>query len=162
MNQSSLVPFGTSTTDLNGYAQAAGDRLGNFDLIFENIGDNAVNIDVKELNAAGTSYATVLVNTGSIVARGTKTVSVKSVSKRLGFFTNAGGNTSVNISTAIRNKGDLRGAQIDIVATGKRGWGLDVGHNPATTQKRWGLVPDQPTNAESSGWGTSDPSQADA
>ena len=161
MNQISCVPFGTGTADLNGYAHASGDRLGCLDLIFENIGDNAVTIDVKELNAAGTSYATTLASTGSIVARGTKTVSVKTVSKRLGFFTNAGGNTSVNISTAIRNKGDLRGAQIDIVATGRKGWSFDVGHNKATTQKFWGPQPDQPSNNEEDGWGGSDPSQSD-
>lgn len=158
MNQVSMVPFGTSTTVLNGYAQQGNDRLGNIDFIFENVGDKAVTIVVKELNAAGTAYTTTVLTTASLVAGGgTATYSIVTNSKRLGFFTSAGGGTAVNITPVIRNKANLRGASIDIVAPGKKGWGFDVAYDHATTQKKWGTPPDKPLNAESDGWGGSTP-----
>lgn len=143
MNQVSQVPFSTKTDVLAGYAHAGGDRLGNFDLVFENTGLNAVTIAVKQLNAAGTAYDTTLTTTASIVPGGTLTKSLVVVGKRIGFFTSAGGNTQVNISTAQRNKGDLRGAQIDIVAGGQKGWGMDTAFDVNTTKKKWGAAPDE-------------------
>ena len=152
-----MVPFGTVTTVLNGYAQHGNDRLGALDFQFENVGDKDVDIDIKELNAAGTAYTTVVGNTGVIVkGGGVKTLSIVSNSKRLGFFTKTGGNTSVNITPVLRNKADLRGASIDIVAPYKQGWGFDLGYDKPTTQKFWGKFPT--TNNEPDGWGGSDPS----
>ena len=40
----------------------------------------------------------------------------------------------------LRNKADLRGAQIDIVAVGRRGWGVDEGWNANELVKKWGSV----------------------
>jgi hypothetical protein len=40
----------------------------------------------------------------------------------------------------IRNKADLRGAQIDIVAVGRKGWGYDDAFNKPELKKKWGSV----------------------
>jgi hypothetical protein len=64
------------------------------------------------------------------------------VSQKVGFF--GSGNTTANITAVIRNKADLRGAQIDLVAPSRRGWGLDTAMDPATLTKAWGTPPDAP------------------
>jgi hypothetical protein len=55
----------------------------------------------------------------------------------------------------LRNKSDLRGAQVDIVNVGKRGWGSDQVLNDAAYFKYWGNPPDAPsgTTPPSNGWG---------
>ncbi len=80
-----------------------------------------------------------LVGTGFTVAPGgTTTKSYVLLSKRVAFF--GSGSTTVNISSVIRNKADLRGAQIDIVAVGRRAWGYDDAFNKPELKKKWGTV----------------------
>lgn len=94
------------------------------------------------------SYST-LVAGFTVAAKGTITKSLKLVSKRIGFFgSGVGGSTAVNISTAVRNPADLRGAQIDIVAGGRRGWGYDTAFDKGTLTKNWGAPPDRPSDPE--------------
>lgn len=262
MNQASLVPIGTDNTVLAGYAERANERLGNVDLIFENIGAKDAAIIIKELtqttgtkatattsltgtnndlvytaknagvagnqitveyvdpagnskpllvSAAGNTITvylatggggaisstaaqvkaaieanstaanlvtvanaaandgtgtvtamalmnlsggadsaesyTTLVSSFTVYAKGTITKSLKLVSKRIGFF-GSGGPTFVNISAAIRNPSDLRGAQIDIVASGRKGWGYDTAFDKGTLTKNWGPPPDRPADPE--------------
>jgi hypothetical protein len=73
-----------------------------------------------------------------VVPGGVITKSYVLLSKRVAFF--GSGNTSVNVSAVIRNKADLRNAQIDIVAVGRRGWGYDEGFNKLELKKKWGTV----------------------
>lgn len=88
-----------------------------------------------------------------IAARGAITRSYNLLSKRIGFFgsgiaatiTIAGvsqrvTSTTVNVSAVIRNKGDLRGAQIDLTQVGRQGWGFDQAQTNATLTKKWGSV----------------------
>ena len=85
--------------------------------------------------------------------------------KKFGFFgsgqDSAGVARSVtaNVTTVLRNKGDLRGAQVDIVQTGRRGFGWDSGINKTAISKKWGTPPDAPTSADSDGQG-GDPSNS--
>lgn len=139
MNQQSSIGFGSDATLLAGYAQSTNNRLGNIDFVFENTGSNQAYIKLAQYD--GTTSPSGYANVGNaftVVPRGTVTRSYTFLGKRIGFF--GSGNTKVNISTVIRNKGDLRGAQIDIVATGRRSWGYDQAFNKSELVQRWGFV----------------------
>jgi hypothetical protein len=143
MNQLSSVGF-SNIQQLSGYAQYANSALGNFDLTIENTGLNTLTFVAKEYPVStakgGVSGYGIIGNFVSVVAKGVKTVSYNVVSKRIGFF--GSGNTTANLSISFRNKADLRGAQIDIVATGRRGWGVDDAFNKGDLLKKWGASPD--------------------
>lgn len=140
MNQLSSIGFGSDASVFAGYAQAAGDKLGNIDFVFENTGPNAAYLRLMQYD--GVTSPSGFAQVGSwmtLAAGGTLTQSYVLLSKRVGFF--GSGNTIVNISTIIRNKADLRGAQIDILASGRFGWGYDEGYNKLELKKKWGAVP---------------------
>lgn len=144
MNQLSSIGFGTDANVLAGYAQSTNDRLGNIDFIFENRGNVAAFIKVCQFDGVTSPSGYAQIGAGSTVAAGgAVTRSFNLLSKRIGFFgSGVGGSTSVNISTSMRNKGDLRGSQVDIVATGRKGWGYDEAFNrPELTKKWFGLTP---------------------
>jgi len=164
MNQVSAIGFGVDANKLAGYAQAVNDRLGNFDLIVENTGDNTLYMIVREQTTAKptTSGYGDVGSWFTVVPRGVQTKSYSLVSKRVGFFgsgyTAAGvaASTKANVSVVLRNKADLRGAQIDIVSTGRRGWGVDEAFDAPTLTKKFGAPPDAPAtvfNRGSSGGG---------
>ena len=144
INQASIIGFGTDATILSGYALAANDRLGNFDLVVENVGTNTLNLTVKELNMVS-GYNTVITPWISVVPKGTKTISFSGIlSQQIGFF--GSGNTTANISTVLRNPANLRGASIDIVAQGHRGFGWDQAFgSKAFRSPGYGAFPDVPT-----------------
>jgi hypothetical protein len=125
MQQISTIPFGSDATILAGYALAANDRLGNLDLVIENTGANDLYLKVAEYDGvtSPSGYADIGVPV-TVVPKGTKTVSLSLLSKKIGFF--GSGNTVANVSTVYRNRADLRGAQIDIVVQGRKGWGFDT------------------------------------
>ena len=153
--------FGLDATVFSGYAQAANERLGNIDFVVENTGANTLYMILGQYdgNTAPSGFAHV----GSafvVVPGGVKTQSYSLVNKRIGFFgsgntaTNLSGtatSTKANITAVIRNPADIRGAQIDIVATGRRSWGYDEGWNKFELKKNWGVVqtPPSETNAGS-------------
>jgi hypothetical protein len=149
MNQLSKIGFGSDPTVYAGYAQAAGDRLGNFDLVIENTGSNTLTLQMKEYVASSNTWNNVGSST-TIVAGGTSTLSFCLFSKILGFF--GTGNTTANISTVIRNKSNLRGAQIDICASGRKGWGFDSGFDKNAFRTPW--PQDWATNSSNAGPGT--------
>ena len=150
MNQISALGFGSDASVFAGYAQAANERLGNIDFIVENTGSNTLYMTLGQYdgNTSPSGFAKV----GSafvVVPGGVKTQSYSLVSKRIGFFgsgntktdlTGSATSTKANITAVLRNKSDLRGAQIDIVATGRRGWGYDEGWNKFELKKKWGVV----------------------
>jgi len=148
MNQLSSIGFGSDIQVLAGYAQYANSALGNVDILLENTGSNTLTFVAKEypVTAAkgGVSGYGVVGDFITVVPKGVRTVSYNVVSKRIGFF--GSGNTTANVSINFRNKADLRGAQIDIVATGRRGWGFDDGFNRPELTKKWGRQPDDPTS----------------
>jgi hypothetical protein len=93
--------------------------------------------------------------TYEIVAGGTTTIHMNMSSQKLGFFGSgyivAGGQplgsaattpccVAANISVVMDNKSDLRGAEIDIVVTGRRGWGYDDAFSKATLTPSWGTL----------------------
>jgi hypothetical protein len=86
----------------------------------------------------------------TIVPRGAKTLSYNILSKKFGFFgsgQDASGNAksvTANVTVVLRNPADLRGAQVDLVNTGKRGWGSDLVFNDPVFFKQWGNPPDYP------------------
>ena len=160
MNQVSSVPFGVDATQFQGYAESANDRLGAVDFLFENTGPNYAYIRLAQHDGvtSPSGYATIdttytqtsatttpgafapnanfqgfAVAPGGVVTR-----HYVLLSKRVCFF--GSGSTIVNISAVLRNKADLRGAQIDIVAVGRRGWGVDEGWNANELVKKWGSV----------------------
>ncbi len=153
MNQCSSVGFGADANVYAGYAQSAGDRLGNVDFTFENTGPNTAYIRLMQYDGstAPSGYAAIdTTYTGTwlgftIVPGGVLTKSYNLISKRIGFF--GSGNTTVNITAVLRNKADLRGAQIDIVASGRRSWGFDQGFDRATLTKKWGTTTGPATTA---------------
>jgi hypothetical protein len=134
MNQVSKIPFGNDASVMAGYAYRAGDRLGRFDLVIENTGDNVLSMQVREaVSPSGFSNlgAFFTVNPG-----GTVTKSYTLLSEKVAFF--GSGNTVANVSTVIRNKANLRGAEIDIVVTGRKGWGFDEGFDQNAFKPNWG------------------------
>ena len=148
MNQQSIIGFGTDANVLAAYVNTANDRLGKIDLIIENNGDNQAYIQFREHD--GTTSPSGWTNLGvafTVEPRGEVSKTLNILSKRIGFF--GSGNTTVNISTVIRNKGDLRGAQIDIVTTGRKGWGYDDGFDKnGNLRNNWGPPPDFPSDPE--------------
>ena len=151
MNQVSSVPFGPDASVFQGYAEAANDRLGAVDFVFENTGPNTAFIRLAQYDAAtspsgfatiDTTYTAAPFTTDfqgfAVAPGGTVTRHYVLLSKRICFF--GSGNTIVNISSVLRNKSDLRGAQIDIVAVGRRSWGYDEGWNRNELIKKWGSV----------------------
>jgi hypothetical protein len=133
---------------LAGYAIGAGDRLGAIDFVMENVGPSTAYIKLMTYDGTTSPSGWKLIDTsvptgtdwyGTVLAAGgAQTKSYVLLNKRVGFF--GSGNTLVNISTVIRNKADLRGAQVDIVAVGRRGWGYDQGYNKAELKKKWGSI----------------------
>ena len=124
MNQVSTIPFGNNVNVIAGYAQVVNDRLGAFDLVVENTGANSLYLLLKEYD--GSTSPSGFKNLGAantVVAGGTKTISLSLLSKTIGFF--GSGNTVANISTVQRNPGNLRGAQIDIKVGGRFGYAFD-------------------------------------
>lgn len=161
MNQVSEVSFGTDATKCNGYLQYANERLGNLDLIIENTSDFDLYFQAK---VASTITASGFTNVGSAVTikpRGVKTLSYNILAKKFGFFgsgvdsTGRARSVTANVSTVLRNKSDLRGAQVDIVNAGRRGWGYDAIFNDPVIGKFWGNPPDAPngTTPASDGYG---------
>lgn len=152
MNQLSAIGFGPNAEVMSGYAQSANERLGNFDLLIENTGSNTLRFQLRTFDNASSpsGYASV----GSavvVVPGGTKTVSYSLVNKRAGLFgsgntaTDLSGSatsTKANVSVVMRNKADLRGAQIDINAGGHAGWGYEQAFDKGSTAKNWGNQPD--------------------
>jgi hypothetical protein len=146
MNQLSSIGFGTDANVFAGYAQSANDRLGNIDFVFENTGANQAYIKLGQYDGttSPSGYATVGIPF-TVAAGGVVTKSFVLLSKRVAFF--GSGSTTVNISAVIRNKADLRGAQIDIVSVGRKSWGLDPGFNAPNLTKKWGSVPSVSTSS---------------
>lgn len=154
MNQLSSVGFGNDATVLHGYAQTANERLGAVDFQVENTGNIPLVFQLRQYD--GTTSPSGYANVGAAVtvaARGAKTVSYILLSKRVGFFgsgvpatlaingvTQLVTSTTANITAVFRNKGDLRGAQIDLVATGRKGWGYDEGFARTELKKKWGTM----------------------
>jgi hypothetical protein len=147
MNQLSSVGFGPNAEVYAGYAQAANERLGNISFVFENTGPNTAYIRLMQYDgvtapsgfaAIDTAYTTTGFLGFAVAPGGVVTNNYVLVSKRVGFF--GSGNTTVNISAVIRNKADLRGEQIDIVAAGRRSWGFDEGFDRAIITKKWGTT----------------------
>lgn len=160
MNQVSQVSFGPDATQHQAYVLNGNERLGNLDLVIENTDSSATLVFIPKVQSTLTPSGFANVSSPvSIVPRGVKTISLNLLGKKLGLFgsgqDSSGRAVSVtaNVSAVIRNKGDLRGAQLDIVNVGRRGWGYDKGFNKASTGLRWGTPPDQPTNTESNNYG---------
>lgn len=163
MNQASAIGFGVDAQVFAGYAQSANERLGNIDFIVENTGSNTLYMTLGQWdgNTSPSGYAKV----GAafvVVPGGVQTKSYSLASKRIGFFgsgntltTLAGVATSTkaNITAVLRNKADLRGAQIDILAVGRKGWGYDEGFNKLELKKKWGTVNSSTGNITSSAEG---------
>ena len=163
MNQISTIGFGPDITLLAGYAQRTNDRLGVFDLLVKNV--STAPLGVGNQPASGTSGPSLRFqlkeydgttspsgwkNVGSyvdLVAGGTTTIHLSLSSKRLGFFgsgfnptTLVGTSASANVSVVMDNKSDLRGAQIDLVVTGRKGWSYDDGYNKGELIPKWGTL----------------------
>lgn len=154
MNQLSSLGFGNDANVLHGYAQTANERLGAVDFQVENTGNIPLVFQLRQYD--GTTSPSGFANVGAsvtVAARGAKTVSYNLVTKRVGFFGSGvpatltiGGisqfvtSTTANVTAVIRNKGDLRGAQIDLVATGRKGWAYDDGFARTELKKKWGSV----------------------
>lgn len=146
MNQISSVSFGADATRANGYLLSAGERLGNFDLVLENVGPNAAYVKLMQYDGVTSPSGFAVIGTPfTVAAGGVLTKSYSLIGKRVGLF--GSGNTLVNVSTVLRNKADLRGAQIDLVVTGRRGWGYDEGWQKNELKKKWGSVSVPPTTS---------------
>jgi len=170
MNQMTFG-FGTNIDVFAGYAQSANDRLGNIDFIVENTGANTVVVQLRSYDADSSPSGWAKVGTPFVVVPGgAQTKSFNLLSKRVAFF--GSGNTTVsstynslvgnavgakaNITAVIRNKADLRNAQIDIVATGRRAWGYDEGWNKLELKKKWGTVSNAGATSTTAGSGIID------
>jgi hypothetical protein len=154
MNQLSSISFGNDNTVLRGYAQTANERLGYVNFLIENTGNIAMVFQLKQYDGVTgpSGYADVGASV-QVNARGAKSVAYDLLAKRVGFFgsgiaddvtilgqTRHEASTTANISVVYHNKGDLRGAQIDLVATGRRGWVYDSAFARPELNKAWGTV----------------------
>jgi hypothetical protein len=148
MNQLSDIGFGVDNTLMAGYAQTTNARLGNITLIVENTGTNPLRLYVKEYDGSTSPSGYADIGTYvDIVPCGQKDIALTGVqSQRLGFFgsgydsTLGAGvprSTKANITIAFRNPADLRGAQIDLCAAGRKGWGFDQAFDKGLLTKKW-------------------------
>lgn len=164
MNQLSSIGFGPDITVMAAYAQAANDKLGALDFQFENVGNATATIRLMSYDgstapsgfvaiATATQQSAQVAGAFTIVPGGTISKSYVLVNKRVAFF--GSGNTLVNITPVYRNKGDLRGAQIDIVTVGRRSWKFDDAFNRSELTKKWGSIDSAQGNVNPS---TSNPS----
>lgn len=159
MNQVSQVSFGPDISQVNGYLQYGNERLGNVDLVIENTSDYDLIFQAKAASALTNSGFANVGSAVTIKARGAKTLSYNILAKKFGFFgsgQDSSGNAksvTANVTTVIRNKSDLRGAQVDIVNIGKRGWGSDQILNDPAIFKYWGNPPDAPNGTTPPGNG---------
>lgn len=149
MNQISTVGFGPDITVMAAYAQAANDKLGAVDFQFENTGNTTATIRLMAYDgssspsgftpiATATQQAGQVAGAFTIVPGGASTRGYVLINKRVAFF--GSGNTTVNITPVYRNKGDLRGAQIDIVTVGRKSWKYDDAFNRPELTKKWGSI----------------------
>lgn len=138
MNQISKIPFGTDASVIAGAAMTnrASAALGNFNLVVENTGPNQLSMQGRTLGGAYGTTWTPIESFFTVVPSGVTTRSYSLVNSQLGFF--GSGNTTANVSVVLRNKSDLRGAQIDLTIAGKRGWGVDSGYNTNAVTPPWG------------------------
>jgi hypothetical protein len=154
MNQLSSVNFGNDATVLHGYAQATNERLGYVNFLIENTGNIALAFQLRQYDGSTgpSGYANVGGQT-TVNARGSKMVAYNLLSKRVGFFGSGVAatvtingvsqlvtSTTANISVVWSNKAQLDGRQIDLVATGRRGWTYDDAFAKAELKKKWGTV----------------------
>lgn len=137
-SQISTLGFANDATKLSGYMYRF-ERLGNFDLLIENTGANSVYFIVKEQTSPSGAFVPVSTPI-TIVPKGTKTLSLNLLSKKVGFF--GSGNTTVNVQVNFRNPAALSGQGFDFVVTGKKGWGYDPGLADGEKLPNWGN-PDQ-------------------
>lgn len=135
-----------------GYAQAANDKLGAVDFQFENVGNTPATIRLMSFDGSSPPSGYVPIATATqqpglppgafiVAPGGALTRGYILLNKRVGFF--GSGNTLVNITPVYRNKGDLRGAQIDIVVMGRRSWKFDDAFNKPELTKKWGQIDTQ-------------------
>lgn len=143
MNQNSIIPFGTDATKVAGVAYAT-QRLGNVDLLVENVGDTTLTMNVAQfVGGAPSSYA-IVVPWFTVVPKGTVTKSLVlagaiAPGPQVAFF--GSGGTTANISFAFRNPADLRGVEISIVPVGRYGWTFDVAFNTDSFLPTWPNLP---------------------
>jgi hypothetical protein len=151
LNQLSGVPFGTDATVLAGYVTATNDRLGNIDFIVENTGPNTLWLEFREYTGVASPVAASgYVNLGAamtVVPGGVASQSLSVLSKQIGLF--GSGSTTANVSCVFRNPADRRGAQIDIVVVGRKGWSVDPAFPTSAFRPNWGSPPDRPDIAPS-------------
>lgn len=154
MNQLSSISFGNDATVLRGYAQATNERLGYVQFLIENTGNIPLVFQLRQYD--GTTSPSGYANIGAqqtVNARGSKNVSYNLLSKRVGFFgsgvpanvtingvTTYVTSTTANISVSWANKAQLDGRQIDLVATGRRGWTYDDAFARPELKKKWGTM----------------------
>jgi hypothetical protein len=136
MNQISKIPFGSDASVLAGCANRASAALGNFDLVIENTGANNLAFQCRTLGGAYGTTWTPIESFFTVVPSGVETRSYSLVNSTVGFF--GSGNTCANVSTVLRNKADLRGSQISMMISGKRGWNVDAGYNTNAVTPPWG------------------------
>jgi len=127
------VPFGTDATTISGYALRASDRLGTFDITFENLGTNTAYIALRELVSGYPAYTynaqTAVLGSPFTLTPGAVTTKHLSVtSEQIGLF--GSGNTQVGVTLLFRNPADRRASPlIEAIAVGKQGWGFAPGYN---------------------------------
>ncbi len=116
--------------------------------------DNEANSNVTQSPPSGAATGFTTVGPPFVLAaRGCLTRSYNLLTKRIGFFgsgisatltvngvSQVVRSTTVNITANIRNKGDIRGAQIDIAQVGRQGWGYDQAFNTPNLTKKWGSI----------------------
>lgn len=145
-NQLSKVGFGMDARVCAAYAQAANDRLGPVNFVIHNTGTELLTVWLKERDGTTSpsgykNVATVAATT--VVAGGQATIATTLLSKQVGFFgSGESAGTHANITVDLRNPADLRGAQIDIVPLGHRGFGWDDAFDKNAFRGPWGSPPD--------------------
>ena len=146
----SVIGFSTDATQLAGYATRANERLGSFQLLVQNTGSNSLYLRIKEYDGVTSPSGWFdVAGPYTIVAAGSYPVNVNTLSQKVGFF--GSGNTTANIQINYNNPSDLRGAQIDLVATGRKGWGFDDGFNTNAFTAKLGKAPDGTTTDKAPG-----------
>ncbi len=140
MQNFAKIGLGADANDLAGSAFTPNDRLGPVNIQIENIqpenapaAGNAAYVVIKQLTGSGWAN---LVSGFSVAAGGRVNKEVKVFTKKIGFF--GSGNTTVTISVQHAHGSALRGGQIDVEATGRRGYGYDTGVDGAVNHP--GLV----------------------
>lgn len=140
--QISTIPIGGSAAFVAGnLAFFANEKLGNVGFGFQNIGNNAASLQLRELIGSGTNaaYSYNLGPMFTVQPQGYVEQNFVILGQQFALF--GSGNTEVSMSIFLFNPADRRNPKIEVIPLGKQNWGNSPGLNVPAYSGNYGPTP---------------------